>query len=121
MRDIELKGKYIPTGHVRTSGFCSSRWYWEVLKTDDEGITVKLFDAAYAEPERMSYRKIDELIICYGLWDKVGMADFVRADDPALQWIKYAHSYPEEAGRRIYKLQRELERERERNNGSKLK
>ena len=108
MRDVELRGKYLTDDSVRTSGFCSSRWYREILETDDEGVTVKLFDAAYAEPERLSYREVDGLIICYGLWTRVGMVDFVRADDPAVHHIRLAYQYPEIAGKRLYELEEEL-------------
>ena len=36
-----------------------------------------------------------------GLWRQVGMWDFVRAEDAAADDIRYAHSNPEGAGRRL--------------------
>jgi len=44
-----------------------------------------------------------------GLYRKVGMWDFVPADDPAVDCIRWCHSAPESAGRELYRLRQEIE------------
>lgn len=45
-------------------------------------------------------RRVDE----YGLWKRVGMWDFARADDEAADAIAYCHRSPESAGRELHRL-----------------
>ena len=45
-----------------------------------------------------------------GLFRKVGPWNFEPANNPANDWIRYAHNYPSSAGRKIYELELENKR-----------
>lgn len=40
----------------------------------------------------------------HGLWRRVGMWDFVAADDPAASDIRFCHQSPDAAGRELHRL-----------------
>lgn len=44
-----------------------------------------------------------------GLYRQVGFWDFVPANEPAADCIRYCHSAPSSAGRELYRLRREVE------------
>ena len=48
-----------------------------------------------------------ENVLRHGLWRKVGMWDFVRADDEAAEAIAFCHRSPGAAGRELHRLRNE--------------
>ena len=100
------EGMFVPTGRKRFTG---SLWYYQIIKMDDDGITVQLYDAAYAKPVRLSYFDLDSLILRYGLWKKTGLYQFDKANNPAIKHIISATQSSQWAGQRIYDLEQKVE------------
>lgn len=56
------------------------------------------------EPRIITTEEWERLVSGGGLWRKVGLWDFVPADDDAADDIAWCHSSPESAGRALHRL-----------------
>ena len=105
-------GQFIPAGERPPF---RNRWYWKVISVAGvTGCILQLYDAPYAEPWLAPWATVNRLIKKGGIWERVGIYEFVQADDPAKEYIRLAHNFPIHAGLRIYELEqriKELEEE----------
>jgi hypothetical protein len=68
-------------------------------------------DCGEVRPTRTIPRaEFDQRVRDYGLWRKVGLWDFTRADDPAANVIAYCHRSPQSAGHMLWRYQERLRR-----------
>ena len=98
---------FLPTGNKRWSG---SPWYYQILDYNDEGVVVQVYDEAYSEKKTISYNEYNYLVQKYGLWEKTGLYQFDRAENPANHDIRYCSQSPQLAGEELYYLRQELKK-----------
>lgn len=91
--------------HVRRARASGGYSYWHPLSIQDGNIVLRDSDLG----QRTRTITTDEWaeLAEHGVWQLVGIWDFVRADDPAAGAIAYCHRNPNAAGRELYQHRQE--------------
>jgi hypothetical protein len=89
-------------------GTRDNNWQYPVEITP-EGVVMRQSDCGTVRPTVViTIECWRERIKLYGLYKKVGMWSFVKADDPAAGDIAFCERSPHSGGRRIHRLEAEV-------------
>ena len=90
-------------GHVCDSG------YRRVVEIELGFVVIEAEGTGSRWRRNMTPEQFDALAAEGGLWARVGTWDFVRADHPALEDIRYCYNYPQSAGQELFDLRAQLD------------
>jgi hypothetical protein len=108
-REVSEKGLFFRFGGQLRGGL--SFWYPDKEQPDPDAVVIRDGDCGEVRPTRTIPRaEFDQRVRDYGLWRKVGLWDFTRADDPAANVIAYCHRSPQSAGHMLWRYQERLRR-----------
>ena len=104
IKDAIDKRLYLGAPRKHDWGTYSIHWNLPIAIDEDRKL-ITMIDADCGTVDRswdITYEQWTEGFNTYGLWKKVGMWEFVKADDPAASNIRYCNHNPEGAGRHLY-------------------
>ena len=109
-REVSEKGLYFRFGRQLQGG--TSFWYPDKEQPDPENeVVIRDGDCGEVRSTRTILREeFDRRVRDYGLWRKVGMWDFVPAEDPAANKVAFCHRSPQTAGHMLHRYSERLRR-----------